>query len=311
MKALACPGPLKAVLSASEAAAALAEGFERAGAECVQIPLADGGSGTAEALHAALGGEWLTASVSDPLGRPVEARWLLLPEGRAAVESAEAIGLSRLAPDERDPLRASSRGLGELILSTGEAAELLVGLGDSATVDGGAGLRAALDRLPAPTTVLCDVRNPLLDAARVFARQKGASTEQVAELERRLVEIEELRPYAELPGAGAAGGLGAALAALGATLVSGADYVIQAVELRAEIRGADLVITGEGVVDSTSLEGKVVGAVARLSAEAGVRCAVFGGRVEEDLNGAEMYELSADPAKAREDLVALGERLAA
>jgi len=311
MKAVACPGPLKAVLSASEAAAALAEGFERGGAECVQVPLADGGGGTAAAIHAALGGEWRAATVSDPLARPVEARWLLLADGRALVESAEAIGLARLTQEERDPLRASSRGLGELILAAGEASELLVGLGDSATVDGGAGVRAVLDRLPAPTTVLCDVRNPLLDAARVFARQKGASTEQVAELERRLLELDELRPYAQVPGAGAAGGLGAALAALGATLVSGADYVIEAVGLREEIRGADLVITGEGIVDSTSLEGKVVGAVALLSAEAGVRCAVFGGRVEEDLNGAEVYELSGDPASAREDLAVLGERLAA
>ena len=153
--------------------------------------MADGGEGTAEALCAALGGEWRSASVSDPFGRPVEARFALLSDGRAVVEAAEAIGLARLAPDELDPMRASSRGLGELIaaaLGTG-ATRLVVGLGDSATVDGGAGLREVLDALPSDTVVACDVANPLLGArgaARAFGPQKGASPAQVEELERRL-----------------------------------------------------------------------------------------------------------------------------
>jgi glycerate 2-kinase len=309
MKVVVCPAPLKGVLAAREAAATLAEGLARAGAECEQIPLADGGEGTLDAFELALGGERRSATVSDPLGRPVNAQWLLLPDGRAVVESAQAIGLSLVAPEERDPLLGSSRGLGELLLAAAEASEILVGLGDSGTVDGGAGLREILGELPVAAKALCDVRNPLLDAARVFARQKGASPEQVEELERRLAAMEELRPFAELPGAGAAGGLGAALAALGAELVAGADYVIEAVGLRESIQAAELVVTGEGVVDATSAGGKVTGAVAGLCAQAGVRCAVFGGRVEEALPGTEMHALSGDPARARDDLVALGERL--
>jgi glycerate kinase len=280
-----------------------------------RLPLADGGDGTAEALHAALGGEWREAEVADPLGRKIAARYLLLPDGRVVVEAAEAIGLRLLAPDELDPLGASSRGLGELVQAAcaSGAAELLVALGGTATVDGGAGLREVLTRLPVPTTVACDVASPLLGergAARAFGPQKGASPAQVEELERRLAGLAELAPVAELPGAGAAGGLGAAFAALGATLVPGAELVLETVGFRARIRGARLVVTGEGVVDRTSGEGKATGAVLRLCREEGVRCAVFGGRVAEALPGAELHELSGDPAHAAEDLEALGEALA-
>jgi glycerate 2-kinase len=303
------------VLSAREAADALARGFARAGVRAEGLPLADGGDGTAEALHAALGGEWREASVSDPLGREVVARFLLLPDGRAVVEAAEAIGLRLLGPDELDPLRASSRGLGELVQAACAAGlgELLVALGGTATVDGGAGLREVLTELPLPTTVACDVANPLLGergAARVFGPQKGASPAEVEELERRLADLAELAPVAEVPGAGAAGGLGAAFAALGATLVPGADFVLETVGFRARIQGARLVVTGEGVVDRTSGEGKATGTVLRVCREEGVRCAVFGGRVAEALPGAELHELSGDPARAAEDLETLGEALA-
>jgi glycerate 2-kinase len=278
------------------------------------VPLADGGEGTADALYGALGGEWRTASVSDPLGRQVEARFLVLPDGRAVVEAAEAIGLWRLAEGERDPLSASSRGLGELMRAAIDAGatRLLVGLGGTATVDGGEGLREVVRELPVPADVACDVRNPLLGergAARAFAPQKGASPMEVEELERRLAAMGELAPYAELPGAGAAGGLGAALAALGARLVPGAELVLGAVRFRERIRAADLVVTGEGVVDASSSEGKVTGAVVACCRTEGVRCAVFGGRVEVQLDGAEMQELSGDPSRAREDLATLGERL--
>jgi glycerate kinase len=180
-------------------------------------------------------------------------------------------------------------------------------------VDGGAGLREVLSELPLPTTVACDVASPLLGergAAQAFGPQKGASPAQVEELERRLAGMAELAPVAGLPGAGAAGGLGAALAALGATLVPGAELVLETVGFRARIRGARLVVTGEGVVDRTSGEGKATGAVLRLCREEGVRCAVFGGRVVEALPGAELHELSGDPACAAEDLEALGEALA-
>ena len=313
-RALACPASLKGALGAVAAAAVLAEGFRRSGVAAVELPVADGGEGTAEVLAVALGGEWRTAAVSDPLGRPVRARYLLLPGRMAVVESAETIGLQRLGPEERDPLRASSRGLGELIrVALGERlASLLVCLGGSATVDGGAGLREVLDSLPVETTVACDVRNPLLGergAARVFGPQKGATPDAVEELEARLAGMEELAGVADLPGAGAAGGLGAALAALGAELVPGADLVLDLIGFRERLTGASLVVTGEGTVDRTSAEGKAPGAVVDACGEAGVRCVVFGGRVEEPLEGAQHEELSGDPARAREDLVELGERL--
>jgi glycerate kinase len=303
------------VLGAGEAADALARGFARAGVRAERLPLADGGDGTAEALQAALGGEWREAAVADPLGRMVAARFLLLPDGRAVVEAAEAIGLRLLGADELDPLAASSRGLGELVQAAcaAGATELLVALGGTATVDGNAGLREVLTELPLPTTVACDVASPLLGergAARAFGPQKGASPLQVEELERRLAGMAELAPFAGLPGAGAAGGLGAAFAALGATLVPGAELVLETVGFRARIRGARLVVTGEGVVDRTSGEGKAPGAVLRLCREEGVRCAVFGGRVLAALPGAELHELSGDPARAAEDLQALGEALA-
>jgi glycerate 2-kinase len=311
---VACPASLKGALGAPSAAEALAEGFRRGGVEAVEVPVADGGEGTAEVLAAVLGGEWRAATVSDPLGRPVRARYVLLPGRMAVVESAEAIGLGLLRREERDPLRASSRGLGELIrVALGERlASLLVCLGGSATVDGGAGMREVLHSLPVETTVACDVRNPLLGergAARVFGPQKGATPETVEELEARLAAMEELRSVAELPGAGAAGGLGAALAALGAELVPGAELVLDLIGFRERLRGAALAVTGEGTVDRTSAEGKAPGAVVRACGEAGVPCVVFGGRVEEPLEGAEHAELSGDPARARQDLVALGERL--
>ena len=164
-----------------------------------------------------------------------------------------------------------------------------------------------------PTTVACDVSNPLLGergAARVFGPQKGASPDDVEELERRLLAMEELAPYVDLPGAGAAGGLGAALAALGARLVPGADLVLETIGFREQIRGAALAVTGEGEVDRTTAGGKAPGAVARVCAEEDVRCVVFGGRVIEPLAGVETRALSGDPARAEEDLVALGEKLA-
>jgi glycerate 2-kinase len=299
------------VLSAKEAAAALAEGFARARVETDELPLADGGDGTADVLHAALGGQWREAEVSDPLGRSVAARFLLLPDGRAVVESAEAIGLARVSQDELDPLAASSRGLGELILAAApHAREILVALGGSATVDGGAGLREVVSALPLPTTVACDVANPLLGergAARAFGPQKGATPEQVETLERRLAAMTELRQAADVAGAGAAGGLGAALAVLGATLVPGAELVLDAVGFRGRIRSVAVVVTGEGVVDRTSGEGKAPGVALRICREEGVRCVVFGGRVVEALPGAEMHALSGDPARAADDLAGLGE----
>ena len=317
MRALASPASCKGALSAVEAALALAAGLRAGGLDVDEVPVADGGEGTAEVLAASVGGEWRTASASDPLGRSVAARFLVLEDGTAVVEAAEAVGLARLAEDERDPMRASSRGLGELLLAVAAAAggPILVGLGDSATVDGGAGLREVVgDALAGrELTALYDVRNPLLGergAARAFGPQKGASPEQVEQLEARLAALTELRPYADLPGAGAAGGLGAAIASLGGELVSGSELVLERIGFRALATGADLVVTGEGTVDRSSGEGKAVGEVARICREEGVRCAVFGGRVEEALPGVEMHALSGDPERAADDLVELGGRLA-
>jgi glycerate kinase len=317
VNALASPASCKGVLSALEAAMALAAGMRDAGLEAEELPVADGGEGTAEVFAAALGGEWRAAAASDPLGRPVEARYLVLDDGSAVVEAAEAVGLRRLGSNELDPLAASSRGLGELLLAiAGEASgRILVGLGDTAIVDGGAGLLEVVgEKLGGRgLEVLCDVRNPLLGergAARAFGPQKGASPDQVEELERRLAAMDELRPYAELPGAGAAGGLGAGLAALGGRLLPGAEVVLERIDFASQARGADLVVTGEGTLDRSSIEGKAVGEVVRVCAVLGVRCELFGGRIDEAPPGTRPHALSGDPDQAADDLVELGGRLA-
>lgn len=296
---------------------AIAAGMRGAGLDAEELPVADGGEGTTEVFAAALGGEWRSAYASDPLGRAVQARYLVLEDGSAVVEAAEAVGLRLLAPGELDPLAASSRGLGELLLAiSGEAAgSILVGLGDTATVDGGARLLDVVgDELRGrDLQVLCDVRNPLLGergAARAFGPQKGASPEQVDELEARLAALDVLRPYAELPGAGAAGGLGAALASLGGRLLSGARVVLERIDFAGHARTADLVVTGEGALDRSTTEGKAVGEVLRTCSELGVRCELFGGRIDQAPPGTEPHALSGDPERAADDLVGLGGRLA-
>jgi len=302
-RALACPASLKGVLSARDAAAALAEGL-RSWAKVDELPVADGGEGTLDVLHSAFGGEWREAEVPDAFGRSRVARWLQLPSGVAVVEAAEAIPLDQ---ERLDPFAASSRGLAEVIRAVGRPRELLVCLGGTANVDGGAGLLAVLDELPAPTRVACDVDVPLVDAARLFSAQKGASPADAAELEARLVAMPQLAPYADVPGAGAAGGLGAALASLGAELLPGAPLVLDLVGF--DPTGYDLVVTGEGTVDLTTVRGKAPGEVARRCAAAGVRCVVFGGRIGEALPELETIALSGDPNQAERDLVALGKFL--
>jgi glycerate kinase len=289
VRALAAPASLKGVLSAQEASAALVEGLRAGGADADAAPVADGGEGTLDVLEGALGGER-------------GAGWLLLPDNVAAVESAAVIGLG-LAPDL---MHASSRPLGELILDVLERKpdELIVFLGGTGTVDGGAGLLEVLHELPLPTRAACDVRSPLLDAVWVFAGQKGATPEQLPELEKRLLEDVRLEPYRDRAGAGAAGGVGAALASLGADLVEGAPLVLEQIGFRERLDGADLVITGEGTVDRSTWLGKAPSAV--LEAAQRVRCILFGGRVLERPPGVEIYELSGNPARAREDLVELG-----
>jgi glycerate kinase len=310
VRVLACPASLKGVLTAPAAAAALAEGVRAGGGEAVELPVADGGDGTAAVMQAARGGEWVPARVEDAFGRDRDAVWLRLPDGTAVVEAAAAIPLD---PSRLDPLAASSRGLGQLLVDVlrTEPRELVVCLGGTATMDGGAGLREVVEELPVRVRTLCDVRTTLLEAPRVFGPQKGASPADVEVLESRFAAMRELAAVAELRGAGAAGGLGAALAALGAELVPGADWVLEAVGLPGHLRAADLVVTGEGRVDATTGEGKAPAAVARAAAAAGVRCVVFGGVVERPLPDVETVALSGAPANAAADLRRLGRDLVA
>jgi len=297
---LACPASLKGVLDASAAADALREGFRLAGVGCDTLPLADGGEGTLDAIHTARGGAWHEAQVEDAFGRPRTARWLLLDDWTAVVESAEVIPLD---PRRLDVANASSRGLGLLLREVGSPRRLVVGLGGTANMDAGAGLLDVLTSLPAPTVVACDVDATLAEAPRLFGPQKGATAEDVAALEERFAAT----GLPDVPGGGAAGGLGAALASLGAELRPGAPLVLD--ELGFDPLSYELVVTGEGTVDRTTARGKAPWEVARRCAEAGVRCVVFGGRVEEPLPGAETVALSGDPARAADDLVELGRRL--
>jgi glycerate 2-kinase len=296
--ALTSPASLKGVLSAPEAAAALARGLRRGGAEAEELPLADGGEGTAEVLGAEL---VRIVEAHDAFGRPLEVPVRALADRTVVLESAEVIPLD---PARLDVLDASSRGLGEAIAAVGTCPRLLVCLGGTATMDGGAGLLEVLDDLPAPTTVLCDTRATWLQAPRLFGPQKGALPDEITELERRLAD--HLQTLAKVEGGGAAGGLGAALASLGAQLVLGAPYVLQAISFRERAARADLVVTGEGTVDRTTFEGKAPGEALRVCAELGVRCVLFGGRVAD---GIEAEALSGDPARAERDLEELGVRL--
>jgi glycerate kinase len=284
------------------AAEALAVGLRRAGVRTDVMPVADGGEGTLDALCS----EFETVETVDAFGRPRVARAGVLEDGTRVVEAAEAIPLD---PSQLDVLAASSRGLGRWIAQYRDC-PLVVTVGGTATMDAGAGLLEVLDRLPGPTRVLCDVATTLYDAPRLFGPQKGATPKQVDELEQRFRGVDRLAPFADLPGSGAAGGLGAALASLGAELVPGADAVLDL--LGFESRPYDLVVTGEGAVDATTWEGKAPAAVARRCAEAGVRCIVFGGLVRGTVPkglSLELVALSGDPARARADLVELGEKL--
>ena len=303
-RALASPASLKGSLSATAAANALKEGFAAAGVDADAMPVADGGEGTVDVLCT----EFEQVETVDAFGRPRVARTGVLPDGTRVVEAAEAIPLD---PSRLDVMAASSRGLG-LWLGRYRDSPLVVTVGGTATMDAGAGLLDVLDGLAGPVRVLCDVATTLYDAPRLFGPQKGATDAQVAELEARFRADDRVAPFAGLPGSGAAGGLGAALASLGAELVPGADAVLDL--LGFDPRPYDLVVTGEGTVDATTWEGKAPAVVAGRCADAEIPCAVFGGHVLTSVpaigrSQIELVALSGDPSCAEADLAALGETL--
>jgi glycerate kinase len=303
---LIAPDSFKGSLTSVQVARALADGWCRARPddEVVLCPLADGGEGTLAAIEAAGGWTVRTARVQDPLRRPVDARWLLSADGeRAVVEMAEASGLSRVAPADRDPIAATSVGTGELVGAAIDAGarHVTLGIGGSATTDGGRGLleglRDGARRLDeTDLEVACDVSNPLLGptgAAATYGPQKGATTEDVATLDARNAawadELEALegRRERDTPGAGAAGGVGfGLLAAQGRfrsfALRPGIDLVMEATDFPARLARADLVITGEGRIDAQTGFGKTALGVAKRAAGAGVSCIAVGGGVELD-----------------------------
>ena len=288
MHVLACADKFRGTLTASEFGEAVAAGAE--GHEVVIQPLADGGEGTLDAF----GGPNRRTTVTGPLGDPVDAAWRL-SGGRAVIEMARASGLSLVGgADGNDPLEATTAGTGELIAKAVEAGarEIIVGLGGSATTDGGLG---ALRALPAPSrlrgldlVVACDVETRFADAAQVFGPQKGATAAQIRLLNARLERLVDVyrsehgADVADVVGGGAAGGLAGGLVAAGARLESGAALIADAVDLYDKIESADLVVTGEGRVDATSFDGKVVGAVIELAAAAECDVLVIGGRIDDD-----------------------------
>ena len=316
MKVVVAPQAFKGTASAAVVAAAMSRGVLQAmpHSQVVSIPIADGGSGTVDALVAATGGRYVTSPAGDPLGRPIAARWGALGDGETAViEASAASGLSLLSVAERDPTITTTRGTGDLIRAALDAGytRILIGLGDSATNDAGVGMAqalgiralddmgrdlpnggAALMRLhsleiedvhprlaSARITALCDVTNPLCGpggASAVFGPQKGATARQVSLLDAALGRFSEVaaaqmgRNVRDVPGAGAAGGLGAGLVAFcGAALCPGFQVVSKAVRLAESLGGADLVLTGEGRIDAQTAGGKGVSGVAALSKECG------------------------------------------
>lgn len=316
MKIVAAPNALKGTLSADAAAEAIALGIKRTGydAYTVRCPIADGGDGTIEILVRATDGRFESALVHDALGRPIEASYGFLGDGRAVLDVASASGLARLRPDELDLLSATSFGTGELVLAAlrNGAREIVLGVGGSATVDGGLGLLRALgvkaldaagNELPngaralgelarfdlsglvpearaASWTIVADV-DAYLGGALAFARQKGARSQDLPGLVRGLDRFEQvLGERANFAGAGAAGGIPAALVALlGARVVSGCDFVLDVVGFDRAVAGASLVVTAEGQFDAQSSMNKGTVVVARRAEAFGVPAVILAGSV--------------------------------
>lgn len=293
-RVVAAPDKFRGTATAAEIAGAIGRAAGAAGWACDELPVADGGEGTLDVL----GGANRHSTVTGPLGEPVEAGWRL--DGRTAViEMAQASGLLLAGgPEANDPIAADTVGTGELIQLAVEsgASRVIIGVGGSATVDGGLGALRAMhphQRYRAvDIEVACDVRTPFLEAAEVFGSQKGATAAQIRLLTNRLARLADVyeQDYGVdvrvLAGAGAAGGLAGGLAALGAELLDGFAVVADEVGLDEAIAGADLVITGEGFLDHESFEGKVVGGVGELAAALDVPVVAVVGQVLDDVEEA-------------------------
>ena len=343
MKIIIAPDSFKDSLSAAGVAQAIVEGLAQVwpDAQMIQCPMADGGEGTVDAVLAACHGELRRQTVRGPLGAPVQARWGWLADSHTAIiEMAEASGLQLLPPDQRDACRTTTFGTGELIraaLETG-ARRIILAIGGSATNDGGAGAMQALgvqmfdaDDQPLPPgglalaqlarisldsldprvgevrfEIAADVNNPLCGphgASAIFGPQKGASPQQVQQLDAALGHFADhcarVLPtdVRDEPGSGAAGGLGfAAKAFLGAQFRAGVEVVADLVGLDAAVRGADLVITGEGRFDAQTLRGKTPFGVARIARQHGVPVIVIAGTLGEGYE--QMYSHGVDAAFA-------------
>jgi glycerate 2-kinase len=335
MKILIAPDKFKGALNARQVAKNIAEGLHEVlpNAEIEIVPMADGGEGTAEAICEARSGSWLKCKAHDPIGREIEARYGWIENGKLAVmEMSEASGMRRLSENERDPIRATTFGVGEMILDAKnrDAHEIIIGLGGSATNDGGWGMARALGyrfdyeheqekdtervtelvnlsrikksrdlRLPKIIAAV-DVRNPLLGdngATQVFGPQKGASHDELKVLEQALTRLANVVAedfgfdYRDKPGAGAAGGLGFGLMSFcGATIRPGFDVVAEAVSLESKMKYADVVITGEGSLDRQTLEGKTPAGVARLARKLGKKVFAIVGRNKGDRQVDELFD---------------------
>ena len=293
-KLLAAPDKFRGTATAGELAAAIERAARASRWRCDRAPVADGGEGILEAL----GGSPRTTRVQGPLGEVVDAEWRL-KDGRpptAVIEMARASGLDLAGGAEwNDPLRATTAGVGQLVMTAvaSGARRVVVGVGGSASTDGGQACLEALEpraRLSGVELVVaCDVTTRFVDAARVFAGQKGATPKQVELLTRRLERLAQLYEdtygvdVRDVPGSGAAGGLAGGLLAIGAELVPGFELVADAIDLAARVEAVDLVVTGEGFLDEQTFAGKAVGGVLDLAAEAGVPALVVAGEVFDEL----------------------------
>ena len=335
MKILIAPDKFKGALNARDVAKNIAEGLREIlpDAEIEIVPMADGGEGTAEAICEARSGSWLKCKAHDPIGREIEARYAWIEDGKLAVmEMSEASGMRRLSENERDPIRATTFGVGEIILNAKnrDAHEIIIGLGGSATNDGGWGMARALGyrfdyeqeqekdteraadlvdlcRIEKPQNLnlpkiiaAADVRNPLLGdngATQVFGPQKGPTNDELKVLEQALTKLANVVAedfgfdYRAKPGAGAAGGLGFGLMSFcGATIQPGFDVVAEAVGLESKMKDADVVITGEGSLDRQTLEGKTPAGVARLARKLGKKVFAIVGRNKGDRQVDELFD---------------------